>query len=131
MKGEYKIYITYLFVLLLMLIGGMTCSGQTILTDKTFKKSKNGISLVEFWAAWNKDNECKWIKDVTSANIYRIDLDTETAKNYEITVLPTLIVFENGKEINRLEGDISFKLCPKRTPKKVQKIIDNLLINKF
>ena len=69
MKGEYKIYITYLFVLLLMLIGGMTCSGQTILTDKTFNKSKNGISLVEFWAAWNKDNECKWIKDVTSANI--------------------------------------------------------------
>ena len=58
-------------------------------------------------------------------------MDTETAKNYEITVLPTLIVFENGKEINRLEGDISFKLCPKRTPKKVQKIIDNLLINKF
>jgi thioredoxin-like negative regulator of GroEL len=58
-------------------------------------------------------------------------LESETAENYEIKVLPTLIVFNNGEEVERFEGNISFQLCPRRTPKKVQKVIDGLMINKF
>ena len=44
-----------------------------------------------------------------------------------LPVLPTVIVFNNGEEIKRFEGNISFKLCPKRTPKKIQKEIDKLV----
>ena len=131
MKDNTKIFALYLGLLAMILLLGMTCSAQTVVNDKTFNKTQSGITIVEFWADWNKGNECSWIKDIKDASSFRIDLVSETAKKYDIKVLPTLIVFNNGEEIERFEGNISFQLCPKRTPKKVKKIVSNLMIDKF
>ena len=102
-----------------------------MLTDEDFGDSQEGVTVVEFWAKWNSANECTWLKDIEDADTYRIDLDSEAARENEITVLPTVIVFSDGEEIERFEGDISFSLCPEKTPKKVQKEINELMLNKF
>tara|TARA_R100000664_G_C2711373_1_gene108037 strand:+ start:211 stop:615 length:405 start_codon:yes stop_codon:yes gene_type:complete len=128
---KWAIWGIYCFIIVIMLLIGTFASAQTIVTDKSFSKTNQGIALVEFWAEWNKDNECNWITSIDNTKSFRINLESETAKEYEINVLPTIIVFNNGEEIKRFEGDLSFKLCPKRTPKKIKKVVEGLLINKF
>ena len=131
MKDSFRIFMVYDLLVLLVLLISITCNGQTTVNDKTFNTTQNGISVVEFCAEWNEANQCNWIKDIVNAKSYRIDLESQTAKDYKIKVLPTLIVFNDGEEIKRFEGNISFKICPKRTPKKVQKVVNNLIANKL
>lgn len=101
---SWAIFGIYCFIIIIMLLLGTYATGQTVVNDKTFNKTKQGISVVEFWAEWNKANECNWIKKIDDVKIFRIDLESETAKEYEIAVLPTIIVFNNGEEIKRFEG---------------------------
>lgn len=126
-----KVFLMYIGLVLILMLFSLTCNGQAVITDKTFTKSQSGITVVEFWSDWNKENECFWLEEISDAKTFRIDLESETAEEYKIKVLPTLIVFNNGEEVERFEGNISFQLCPRRTPKKVQKVIDGLMINKF
>jgi len=119
------------WILLICFLFSYVCFSQQILTDKTFSDSQEGVTVVEFWAEWNSSNECVWLKDIEDADTYRIDLDSNAAKDNDITVLPTVIVFDDGEEVERFEGDISFSLCPDKTPKKVQKEINELVLNKF
>ena len=51
----------YCFLIVIMLLIGTFASAQTIVTDKSFSKTNQGIALVEFWAEWIKTNECNWI----------------------------------------------------------------------
>ena len=126
MGDNLKIVLIYAILFIAVFFVAIHCEAQTIVNDKDFNKTKSGISIVEFWADWNKKNECNWITDILNAKSFRIDLDSQAALEHNITVLPTVIVFNNGKEIKRFEGNIGFKLCPKRTPKKIQKEIDKL-----
>tara|TARA_R100001530_G_scaffold130494_1_gene101474 strand:+ start:719 stop:1099 length:381 start_codon:yes stop_codon:yes gene_type:complete len=126
MKDSFRIFIVYAILILFVLFFSITCNSQTTVNDKTFNTTQTGISIVEFCAEWNEANQCNWIKDIVNAKSYRIDLESQTAKDYKIKVLPTLIVFNDGEEIKRFEGNISFKICPKRTPKKIQKLVNNL-----
>jgi len=127
MEDNIKIYIFCVIFLISVLFFTIHCGGQTIVNDKTFHVTKKGVSVVEFWADWNKSNECNWIADILNAKSYRINLESQAASDYNISVLPTVIVFNNGQEVKRFEGNISFKLCPKRTPKKIQKEINNII----
>ena len=130
-KIKKKVFLLYMSIVIIIMFLSITCNGQMLITDKTFTKSQSGITVVEFWSDWNKENECFWLEQISNAKTYRIDLESQTAEDYEIKVLPTLIVFNNGEEVKRFEGNISFELCPRRIPKKVQKVIDGLMINKF
>ena len=118
-------------LLIFIFLSTLTVSSQTILTDKNFDNSQIGVAIVEFWAEWNSKNECIWLEDLEDAEAYRIDLNTDAAKDNDITVLPTVIIFNDGEEVKRFEGDISFSLCPEETPKKVQKQINELMLDKF
>lgn len=126
MKDSLRIFFVYAILILFVLLFSLTCNSQTTVNDKTFNTTQVGVSVVEFCAEWNEANQCNWIKDIVNAKSYRIDLESQTAKDYKIKVLPTLIVFNDGEEIKRFEGNISFKICPKRTPKKIQKLVNNL-----
>jgi thioredoxin-like negative regulator of GroEL len=117
--------------LIIILLFSFFTNAQTMLTDKNFDNSQVGVTVVEFWADWNAKNECTWLEDLEDAEVYRIDLNTDAAKDNEITVLPTVIVFNDGQEIKRFEGNISFSLCSEETPKKVQKQINELMLDKF
>ncbi|OGN63561.1 MAG: thioredoxin [Chlamydiae bacterium RIFCSPHIGHO2_12_FULL_49_9] len=84
------------------------------LTDSDFEKTiKEGVTLVDFHANWC--GPCRMLAPVLEqvakevkgkAQIAKIDIDTEqkTASHFQITSVPTLILFKNGKEVNRLIG---------------------------
>lgn len=84
------------------------------LTDADFAKSvAKGVTLVDFYANWC--GPCRMLAPVleqvakelgSKASIMKVDIDTEqaTAAQYQITSVPTMILFKDGKEVNRLMG---------------------------
>ena len=104
------------------------------LTDKNFDRAiSRGIVAVEFWATWNEKNKVnlldKW--DTFDAKVYRINIDLYAgiqSKN-NVVILPTIIFYDDGKEVKRLQGDMSFSL--EVTIKELDDIVDEILMSKF
>lgn len=83
-------------------------------SDNEFQNQiKQGIVLVDFHANWC--GPCRTLapvleqvaKDIKGkATIGKIDIDNEqkTAAQFQITSVPTMILFKNGKEVGRLIG---------------------------
>ena len=84
------------------------------LNDVNFQANvKTGITLVDFWASWCMP--CKMMAPilnetaealVNSAKIGKIDVDANQAASakYGVRSIPTMVLFKNGKEINRFVG---------------------------
>jgi thioredoxin-like negative regulator of GroEL len=118
-------------ILLLTLIPFITF-GQEYITQADFEtKVAKGISVVEYWAYWNKANQCSYLKELNDCEVYRINVQKfqTLQKKHNVASLPTLIIFENGKEISRFAADLTFKLAA--TKKQVQKEIDKVMLSKF
>lgn len=89
-------------------------SAITELSDANFQAQvKNGVTLVDFWAAWCMP--CKMMAPVLNetaeglgdrAKIAKLDVDAnrESSAKYGVRSIPTLILFKNGKEVNRFVG---------------------------
>lgn len=85
-----------------------------ILTDQNFQNQiKSGIVLVDFWADWCMP--CKMMAPILNeiadevngyATVGKLDVDSNraSASKYAIKGIPTMILFKNGKEINRFVG---------------------------
>jgi thioredoxin 1 len=83
-------------------------------TEKSFSSIiAKGTVLVDFSAEWC--GPCKMLSPILeelaeelkdSVNIVKIDIDQEQnlASTFEITSVPTLILFKDGKEIYRTQG---------------------------
>jgi thioredoxin 1 len=84
------------------------------LTDKNFQNQiKEGVILVDFWASWCMP--CKMMAPVLNEMANELgegrhigklnveDYQTVSAK-YNVRGIPTMILFKNGKEINRFVG---------------------------
>ena len=120
MKTIWKIFGTYILVILLMLICNNSF-GQRI--------CKESICVVEFNAGWNEANECKYLEELTDCGVKRINIDKgDWQKEFNIIVVPTIIVF-NGEEVKRFQADLSFKLLA--TKEEIQEIIDEILMEDF
>ena len=89
------------------------------LTDANFDETikKNKLVLVDFWANWC--GPCRalapTIEELAKENsgkvlIGKLDVDenSATASRFQVFSIPTMIVFKNGAEAERLVG-----LCPK------------------
>lgn len=87
------------------------------ITDKDFNEViKEGVILVDFWAEWC--GPCVSLKptllqaqEETQAKILFLNVDenrTITANNH-IRALPTMIIFKDGVEVDRLSGTKSKK----------------------
>ena len=83
-----------------------------ILESKNFDKEiQEEIILVDFYASWCPP--CKMLapvlEEVASSRKYvvgkiNIDENIEIAKKYNVESVPTLIVFKNGKEVDKEVG---------------------------
>jgi len=85
-----------------------------VLTDKNFNQQiKKGVMLVDFWAAWC--GPCKMMAPILNDLSEELDGNNSIGKlnveqyqsvsaTYQVRGIPTMILFKDGKEINRFVG---------------------------
>ena len=121
-----------LLIFILVLIIGSKASGQEFINSDNFNdKIAKDIVAVEFWVDWNSSNEFADLSSLSDCSKYRVDIGKypDIQKEYNITCIPTVIIFESGDEKERFKANIMFQLDADK--KKVQKSIDNIMLAKF
>jgi len=117
-------------LLLILLLPLNMFAQEFIASGELDNKIAEGITIVEFWAEWNKSNECVYLSQLNGCQVYKVNVlkCSNIQRKYKVFSLPTLIIFENGKEITRFVADITFKLSIDK--KGVQREIDKLTFNR-
>ncbi len=85
-----------------------------VLTEQNFnQQTKKGVMLVDYWAAWCAP--CKMMVPVlnelsellpANQSVGKVDVEKfqSLASKFNIRGIPTMILFKDGKEINRFVG---------------------------
>jgi len=86
----------------------------THVDDNNFQEIvKNGLVLLDFFADWC--GPCRMLTPILEAlaadmkdslTVAKLDVDhaQKTTSSFQITSVPTLILFKNGQEVNRIVG---------------------------
>ena len=121
----------YILMMLVIFICG-TSIGQDFVTADNFKdKIAKDIVAIEFWAGWNESNQFNELNKLNDCNVYRIDIMSymDIQNEYNVTAIPTVIIFDNGVEKTRFKPNIMFQLEANKKP--VQHSVDTITLNKF
>jgi thioredoxin 1 len=89
-------------------------------TDENFKDviQKNRLALIDFWAGWcgpcralapTIEELAKEYAGKVFVGKLDVDENPNTAECYQVFSIPTVILFKDGCEVERIVG-----LCPKR-----------------
>ena len=121
---------------------GLCCSSPLLYGQSTLDSlqqiqflSQNICVVVQVNADWNKSasidlghmDNCQWFH----ASIDNKEYGAVIAKEWNIRSVPTIIMFEKGKEIKRFEAGLSFKMDPDDIKRKIEKEIDNIMLRRF
>jgi len=124
------LYVVVLFII--YLLGTSTLFSQDFINTNNFKdKIAKDVVAVEFWAEWNQMNQFNELNKLKGCNVYRIDImsSMDVQNDYNVTAIPTVIIFDNGIEKARFDPNIMFKL--EADKKTVQHSVDTITLNKF
>jgi len=100
-------------------------------TTLCFSQYKDDISVVQFSAKFLVDKQIslKKFKEFNTHTLF-ISEHSKFFKEEEVEYLPTIIIYNNGDVVFRIDGGLSLEL-PEDTAKQLQKHIDELQSNKF
>ena len=122
----------YLYILMMvaMFFCG-TAFGQDFINGDFNEKIAKDVVAVEFWADWNAANQFNDLAELKECEKYRLDImaNSDTQIEYNVSAIPTIIIFDNGVEKCRFNPNIMFKLDADR--KIVQNSVDTIILNKF
>ena len=111
----YKIFTTYLVVLFLLL-----CSSGAF----------GQVKAIQFNAEWNESNNVEWFSKLSDIEKDNMDIgEGDCQKKYQIAIVPTIVIFDDGEEVKRFQADLSFKMLA--TKEEIQTYIDELIMSKF
>ena len=115
MKAIWKIFFSYVLFLLIILFS---------------KGAFAQIEVIHFNADFNSANDVVWFSKLKECDRQPLLIEqNDNQTKYEIAIVPTIVVFDDGEEVKRFQADISFKMVATR--KNIQNYIDELIINKF
>jgi thioredoxin-related protein len=122
----------YIYVLIMLLAFGCgVVQGQTFINGDFKDKIAKDVVAVEFWADWNKHNQFNDLVKLKECEKYRLDImaKADIQAEYNITAIPTIVIFDNGVEKCRFGANIMFQLEADR--KIIQNSVDTIILNKF
>ena len=122
----------YLYILLMLLAFGCgTAMGQEFINGDFNEKIAKDVVAVEFWADWNAANQFNDLAKLKECNVYRLDImaNADTQAKYDVSAIPTVIIFDNGIEKVRFNPNIMFQLDADK--KTVQNSVDTIVLSKF
>ena len=121
----------YILMMVFMFLCGTALSQDFVTTDNFNNKIAKDVVAIEFWAEWNQMNQFNELIKLKGCNVYRIDIMSymDIQMNYNVTAIPTVIVFDNGVEKCRFNPNVMFKLDADK--KTVQHSVDTITLNKF
>ena len=97
--------------------------------------SQDECVIIQVNADWNakasinlgKLKNCKWF----NASIDDKSYGAIIANEWKIVSVPTIIMFEHGKEIKRFEAGLSFDLDENEIKREINKEIDRIMLRRF
>ena len=122
----------YLYILIMIFIFGCsTVFSQTFINGDFKEHIAKDVVAVEFWADWNSANQFADLGKLKECEKYRLDImaHADIQAEYNITGIPTVIIFDNGIEKERFNPNIMFKL--EADKKILQHAVDTIKLNKY
>ena len=123
-------HILILLGVLFFIVG--SAFGQDFVSSDNFNKTiAKDVVVVEFWVEWNGSNQFAELNKLKECEKYRVDIGkcNKIQNKYNVSAIPTVLVFENGEERERFGPNIMFQLDADK--KTIQHSVDTIILNKF
>ena len=120
--------------LLLSFLSCFVFSGALLVSipkDTATILSADGIVVIEFNAAFNKQNSVDWIENLNDCTTDRVDIaaSPNLQAEHKIVVVPTIIVFNEGEEVKRFQANIMMQIDADKAD--VQEAVDEIIMSDF